>query len=317
MSVYTPPPPDREPHRVLIGRGALQDPARGGRSVAYKIYYPIAHALTGLPVVLWSHGLGGSADGAAFLGRFVASHGYVVIHPTHAGTDASLWEGKPGHPWDVIRATAIPREALWDRYRDIPFLIDSLERLGRDHPEIAPHMNPRNVGLSGHSLGALTTQILAGQALERGWPETSLREPRLRAAIAFSPIPGWPPDAPVGDARYRSIAIPMLHMTGTRDVSPLDGQGYEPRLEVYEGAGGPDQHLVVLEDADHMVFAGSRGQLGPYEKMSLHKDLIKQIALAFWDAYLKDDGDARQWLAGAGLARWLGAEGRASFRRGD
>lgn len=311
---WLPPPPDHEPHRVLIGRGALADSARGGREVPYKIYYPVAHALSHLPVVIWSHGLGGSADGAAFLGRFLASRGYVVIHPTHAGTDSSLWEGKPGHPWDVIRAAKIPPEAVWERYRDIPFLLDSLPEIASAHPEIAEHMNPEILGMSGHSLGALTAQIMAGQGLKEGYPASSLPEPRFRAAIAFSPIPGWE-ETPEDFARYRGIAIPMLHLTGTRDTSPLDGQGYEPRIDVFEGAGGPDQHLVVIEEADHMVFAGSRGQLGAYEKMPLHKDMIKILALAFWDAYLKDDAAAREWLRGEGLARWLGAEGRAAYRK--
>lgn len=313
--VYDPPPPDREPHRVLIGRGVLSDPARDARAVPYKIYYPVAHSLVHLPVVIWSHGLGGSGDGAAFLGRFVASHGYVVVHPTHAGTDSSLWEGKPGHPWDVIRAATIPRAALWARYGDIPFLIDSLPALAQAHPEIGEHMNAEIVGLSGHSLGALTAQILAGQGPGPGWPAESLREARLRAAIAFSPIPGWE-ETPGDFARYRSIAIPMLHMTGTNDVSPLDGQGYAPRLDVFEGAGGPDQHLVVLEGADHMVFAGSRGQLGAYEGMAAHKERIKTLTLAFWDAYLKDDAAARAWLSGGGVAQWLGAGGRAAYRKG-
>lgn len=313
MVSYSPPPPDHEPHRVLIGRGVLVDSARDGRAVPYKIYYPVAHGLARLPVVVWSHGLGGSADGAAFLGRFIASHGYVVIHVTHFGTDTSLWEGKPGHPWDVIRAARISRDVIWERYRDIPFLLDSLPEIARLHPEIAPHMDGTTLGISGHSLGALTVQIMAGQGLDAGWPAPALREPRFRAAIAFSPIPGWE-ETPDDFARYRGIAIPMLHMTGTQDVSPLDGQGYEPRLDVFEGAGGPGQHLVVLNDADHMVFSGSRGQLGGYAKMGAHKDMIKLVTLAFWDAYLKDDPAARDWLTGGGLAAWLGAEGRAVYR---
>ncbi len=313
MSDYLVPSPDHELHRVLIGRGVLADSARGGREIPYKIYYPVGHGLSSLPVVIWSHGLGGSADGAAFLGRFVASHGYIVLHPTHSGTDTALWEGKPGHPWDVIRATKIPREAIWERYRDIPFILESLPGIADLYPEAAAHIDLEAIGISGHSLGALTAQIMAGQGLDRSWPAQSLRETRFRAAIAFSPIPGWE-ETPEDFARYRGIAIPMLHMTGTQDVSPLDGQGYEPRLDVFEGAGARGQHLVVLEGADHMVFSGSRGQLGGYEKINAHKDIIKIITLVFWDAYLKNDRAAWYWLSHGGLAAWLGEYGRVSCR---
>ena len=34
-----------------------------------------------------SHGLGGSHEGYAYLGRHLASHGYVVVHVTHLGSD--------------------------------------------------------------------------------------------------------------------------------------------------------------------------------------------------------------------------------------
>ena len=80
------------------------------RKIAYKVYAP-ADALDGekFPVIIWSHGLGGSRDGAGFISRFVAAHGFVIIHIQHPGTDSTLWEGKPGHPWDVIRATPIPK----------------------------------------------------------------------------------------------------------------------------------------------------------------------------------------------------------------
>src|SRR6185436_10670575 len=86
--------PAREPHRVLIKRDSFVDPARGNRRVPFKVYHP--DAAIDAPLVLWSHGLGGSADGASFLARFIASHGYAVVNITHVGTDSSLWEGKPG-----------------------------------------------------------------------------------------------------------------------------------------------------------------------------------------------------------------------------
>lgn len=304
--------PAREPHRILIKRDALADPRRDNRIVPFKIYYPVAHSLRHLPVIVWSHGLGGTCDGAAFIGRYLASHGYVVVNIQHHGTDSSLWEGKPGHPWDVIRATPIPRQTTIDRFHDVPFILDALTGWAREHPAIADHMDLSRLGMSGHSFGALTAQVMAGQ----GFPGEDgrlihLREPRFRCGILYSPVPVHYltplPDADI----YGTINLPLFHMTGTEDHSPVEGFGFDERRRVFDHAGAGAQHLLTLTGGDHMVFAGSRGKLAASPKRDLHETIIKIAALAFWDAHLRDDGAARAWLTGGALDAWLGAE--ASF----
>jgi predicted dienelactone hydrolase len=60
---------------------SLKDMARK-KDLTCKVYYP----KTGgpYPVILFSHGFGGNQDGFGPIGKHWASHGYVVIHPTHA-----------------------------------------------------------------------------------------------------------------------------------------------------------------------------------------------------------------------------------------
>lgn len=121
--------PQEPPAQIEIERGDWEDSSRGGRKVPYKIYAPVGQGGERFPVILWSHGLGGSREGAGFISRYIASHGYIVVHIQHAGTDSELWEGKPGHPWDVIRQTKIPRKATLQRLQDVPFAVDQLYRL--------------------------------------------------------------------------------------------------------------------------------------------------------------------------------------------
>lgn len=298
--------PGHEPHKILIKRDSLVDEGRGGRIVPLKVYYPVAHSLSHLPVIVWSHGLGGSADGAAFLGRYIASHGYVVVNIQHHGTDSSLWEGKPGHPWDVIRATPIPRSATIDRFRDVSFVLDRLPGWAAAYPEIAEHMDMDRLGMSGHSFGALTTQAMAGQMFpDEAGALQSFREPRFRAGIAYSPVPiHYLTDAPAADI-YGPIACPLLHMTGTEDESPVEGFGWERRRQVFDASGANPRYLVTLAGGDHMVFAGSRGKLAENPLRHAHEAVIKIVSLAFWDAFLRDDGAARAWLA-RDLESWLG-----------
>ena len=299
MGSAYPPPPDDGPSTVSIHRQDFIDKDRldtngNARLVPVKFTFPLKPDRK-LPIIVWSHGLGGSREGAGFLNRYLASHGYIVITVTHIGTDTSLWEGKPGHPWDNIRQAKISRKDTLQRFKDIPFVLDSLEGWAAEYPETGKYMDLASIGMSGHSFGAATTQVMAGQLLGRKGRHYSLKEERFKAAIAYSPSVTYN-HSEDSDVIYKPISVPMLYMTGTNDDSPVSGKGYDYRIDIFENAGGPDQYLMILEEGDHMVFAGSRGRLGVNPHREKHEALIKHMALTFWNAYLKDDNEAKSWL---------------------
>lgn len=66
----------------IVDNFVLTDAVRA-RPLPLKIYYPQQEHPGGYPVVIFSHGSGGSKDGYSYLGRFWAENGYVVIHATH------------------------------------------------------------------------------------------------------------------------------------------------------------------------------------------------------------------------------------------
>ena len=274
------------------------DDARDGRQIPIKAYYPVDYEGEKLPVIVWSHGLGGSVDGGAFISRYLASHGYVLVHVQHDGTDSGLWEGQEGHPWDIIRKTPISRSATLARFHDVPFVLDSLEAWISQHDEIERISNLGVLGMSGHSFGALTTQVMAGQMFPDEEGKLRIfREDRFKAGVLYSPVPiaHLAHDDPADI--YGTISIPLLHMSGTDDSSPVEGWDYKKRLVVHEYADHPEQYLHILEDGDHMVYNGSRGKLGDNPKRENHEIEIKQTALAFWDAYLKNNQAAKAWLS--------------------
>lgn len=314
---------DHEPMKVLLKRGEFTDPARHNddgsvRVVPFKIYHPVDHGLTSLPIVIWSHGYGGSQDGAGFLSRYIASHGYVVVHPTHIGTDSSLWEGKSGHPWDILRQTKISRTTTLNRFKDIPFLLDSLQGWAQDNTDPGQFMDFSRVGMSGHSFGALTTQVAAGQLLaDENDKLKRLREARITAGILYSPVPVaehlLDKIVDLGDTNiYADIEIPLLHMTGTQDDAPIGGMPYDHRLVVYERSGKADKYLLVKDGADHMVYNGTRGKLDRNPMRDQHEAIIKALSLAYWEAYLKQDQAALDWLRGDGAQDYL--SGHASLQ---
>ncbi|MCF8496005.1 MAG: hypothetical protein K9G62_04975, partial [Alphaproteobacteria bacterium] len=279
--------------------------------VPFKLYQPGDTDGQPAPVIVWSHGFGGNRDGAAFLSRYLASCGYNILHLTHPGTDSSLWEGKPGHPWDILRATKIPREDALDRFRDVPFAVDSLAQWARDNPDTGPLLDLTRLGMSGHSFGALTTQVIAGQLVPDAAGELiSLQDERFKAGILYSPVPvSHIANMPL-ESVYGSISIPLFHMTGTDDSSPLESFGYEYRLIVYEHTGHPEKYLLIKEGGDHMVYNGTRGKLEPNPLRERHEEIIRIASLAFWEAHLRGDPKAHEWLAHGGFQSYLHEDAR-------
>jgi len=230
----------------------------------------------------------------------VASYGYVLAHIQHDGTDDSLWRNEPGHPWDAIRRkTPVPYEVTRNRYQDVSFALDNIIKLIQNDDILAPITDTKTLGISGHSFGALTTQVIAGQVVGQGTTPEYFKDDRFKAGILYSPVPNFRSDLAVEDI-YGPISIPLLHMTGTNDESPVEGFGHEKRQEVYKHAKGPEQHMFVIEGADHMVFNGSRGKLEDYANIDEDKDIIKLISLAWWDTFLKQDEAAHSWLKNSG-----------------
>ncbi len=307
------------PHKVLLKRGEWIDETRRNddgstRVVPFKIYYPAEHNLSSMPVLLWSHGFGGNADGAGFLARYVTSHGYTLLHTTHRGTDSSLWEGKPGHPWDILRETKISRATTLNRFYDIPFALDMLEGWAADNPEIGRHMDFSRIGMSGHSFGALTTQVAAGQKFADEHEHLQhAPEKRITSGILYSPVPVadhlLERISDLGDTNiYASIGIPLMHMTGTDDAAPIGDQPYTHRLKVFDGTKDAEKYLLVKQGGDHMVYNGTRGKLQANPLRERHEDIIKALSLAFWEKTLNHNAAAAEWLDGAGVQGWLGAD---------
>lgn len=278
------------------------DQARNNRVVPVKIYQPCG---TGpFPLVMWSHGLGGTRDGAGFLARALAESGIMVVNIQHVGTDDVLWRGMKGHPWDNIKKAEITNETLLQRWRDVPFVLDQLYDLPFDWERI---------GYAGHSLGALSVQILCGQL----WPDEtgelkSFADNRIKHGLLYSPVPSLSTDHP-SDV-FASIDKPILHMTGTNDVSPLSGYGYEERFRIFDGAVHADRIMIVIDGADHMVFSGTRGQLPAYPDIRKHEELILALTCCYWSRVFK--GESMSSIKDE-LAKIMNGQGNLDYRPGQ
>lgn len=258
------------------------DPA-SGRNLGVKAYYPAAG--TGpWPVIVFSHGLGGSQWGYVYLGRWWAAHGYVSLHVTHPGSDWLLWDGKGmGEGLGNLRKALRDPEVLRARPRDIAALLDQLPLLEEKVPDLAGRLDRGRIGVAGHSLGAYTALAVAGLRPDLGQGPVDLSDPRPRAVIALSPL-GGNERQPAGC--WAAIARPALLVTGTADDQPLeDGHDLAWRLQAWAGLPPGGKHLLVIDGAKHMTFAG--GGLG-VKADPAQLATIELATTAFWDACLRD-----------------------------
>src|SRR5207245_10338494 len=93
-------------------------------------------------------------------------------------------------------------------------------------------------------------------------------------------------------ASYSDIAIPMLHITGTRDWDPLYGTWARKRRVPFNSIHRDDQYLVVVRGANHATFADD-------------SPAVRIATLLFLNAYLRHDASALAELRVGEMARAL------------
>jgi predicted dienelactone hydrolase len=278
----------------------VRDEARG-RTLPLRVYVPKSSKPA--PVILFSHGLGGSCDNNPYLGNHWAGRGYVVVFVQHPGSDEQVWKSQPALQRMAAMKNAASLENFLARGGDIPAVIDALavwnSQVG--HP-LKGRLDLEKIGMSGHSFGANTTQAVSGQVFPtRG---VSFLEPRIDASVMMSPGPPAVGDPAIA---FSKIRIPCLLMTGTRDDSPISDQTAANRLRVFPHLQEAPAWQVVFDGATHMAF-GDRGLMGQSHREPRYHRAILALTTAFWDAYLRNDREAATWLQGQGAKSVLSAE---------
>jgi predicted dienelactone hydrolase len=264
------------------------------RELPIRVYLPAARCPA--PVVLFSHGLGGSRQGNAFMGEHWSARGYVAVFLQHPGSDDAVWRDVPLLRRMTVMRQAANAENTLLRVQDVPAVLDALERWNgtRRHP-LEGRLDLSRVGMSGHSFGAVTTQAVSGQTAMRG--RLSYTDSRIDAAVIFSPS-----GPRMGDARqaFGTVSIPWLLMTGTHDLSVIGNADMASRLSVFPALPPGSKYELVLDGAEHSAFTDRALPGDSLERNPNHHRAILAISTAFWDAYLRDDEAARAWLDGPG-----------------
>lgn len=259
--------PDRAPLPAATpilsyGPVTLDMPGRTDPRLQMRVLAPATG--TRLPVILLSHGHGGSnfiasMRGYGPLADFYAAHGFVVILPTHQNSRTLGLD--PDGPECVL---------YWrSRPQDMRFILDHLDEIEQAVPGLAGRLDRERVGFVGHPLGAHTGAMLAGARVND--PVTGdvvdMKEPRIKATVLFSPTGDGQDAAEFAKTNYPAIVsndfstltTPSLVLTGDHDINERFSSRATWRGDAFR-LSPPDNGamLVTFHDCGH-IFGGISG----------------------------------------------------------
>jgi pimeloyl-ACP methyl ester carboxylesterase len=262
-----------------------KDSARN-RDVPARLYLPDAgSAPSKVPLVVFSHGLGGSRFGYSYLGKHWASSGIASLHVQHAGSDRGVWTANIFTLFSNLQSAASEGNAL-ARVKDVSFAITKIFA----DSEHADRLDPTSIAVAGHSYGANTALLIGGATVMRDGKPLLMRDDRVRALIVISA----PPFTGEGDMVdiLKPISVPTLHVTGTEDVIRVPGyrSDYSDRIAVFDAQSSPLKSLLAFKGATHSIFTDRIDRAG-FELNEKVKRATREVSGLFLRKVLR--GDAR------------------------
>jgi len=281
------------PERVRIfKRRQKAEPLSGARRVPIQVLAPESGGP--YPVLIFSHGAGGSWDGHFALAKFLATQGYVSLCLEHTGSNTARLTS-------TLRIRKNLQDMIHDsnevltRPKDVAFAIDQASQWNGSHPKLKGRMDLSRVAVLGHSFGAYTVLAIAGARPALDWLEPKvepgsglgpdLSDRRVKCGVALSP---QPPGEPFFIREsFGSLGIPVLGISGTQDTLS-NGNPPTERREAFklwpERAGR--NFFIWITDASHLDFSDRTRSGEDVQRV------VRAAALTFLDRCLKDkEGD--------------------------
>jgi predicted dienelactone hydrolase len=279
----------------------LHDEKRN-KDVRVRIFYPVIAGK--YPVIIFSHGAGGSDTCCESLTRHWATYGYVTLQPIHEDSVVQRRsDGDENARFPQAVRDALKNPGLWEsRPRDISFLLDSLAGLQKRVAGLNGKINTGRIGVAGHSMGAYTAEAIGGALVDLpDHPGQNYSDPRAKAVLCLSPQ--GPGQFGLTAHSFSNVSLPFMGITGSLDnLGPLANAAWHKIP--FERSQPGDKYEVFIQGASHMSFVTAETvNSARSSQAAAILGYINSASLAFWDAYLKDDPAGKNFLQSDALER--------------
>jgi predicted dienelactone hydrolase len=301
------------PLAVAEVAGLVLHDNKRNKDVRVRIFYPVMSGK--YPVIVFSHGAGGSDTCCESLTRHWATYGYITLQPIHEDSIAqrrSSVDENAQFPQGVREALKNP--ALWEsRPRDISFLLDSLDGLQKRVAGLNGKIDTGRIGVAGHSMGAYTAEAIGGALVDLpGHPDQNFADPRAKAILCLSPQ--GPGQFGLNARSFGNISLPFMGITGSLDnLGPLANATWHKIP--FERSQPGRKYELFIQGASHSSFVSAEPvNPGRSSQAAAILGYTNSASLAFWDTYLKDDPAAKKFLQSDALERYSHGAAKLSRR---
>ncbi len=186
------------------------------------------------PLIVFSHGKGGIRTQSNFYTANLASHGYVVVAPDHSGDTVVELLREVKSSGNIQPDSTV--QAIVDRPLDVIAILDLIDEVADD--DVAKIINHDQVGITGHSFGALTSYLVAS------------RDFRVDAVVGQAPTSQEVIDLQ-SNTSMSALATPNLIQSATLDGTLPEATNAKA---LYETLPGPKSWLSLAR-AGHFTYS--------------------------------------------------------------
>ena len=256
---------------------------------AYYKAKPITNSK--FPMILFSHGLGGTKTQNSINIEELVSNGYIVVAPDHTYDasitifeDGSKKEFQSGLPVSQLKNDVVSEKVFWEtrlpqintRAGDIKFIIDKLQTMQENL--IYSIIDFNNIGVFGHSFGGATSVV------------SSWNDSRISACLNLD---GWF-EPIIDNIITNGLKIPFCYIG--QESWGEKSKNYERVYDFFENCQS-DTYFIKIKETKHFDYADLPyiSRVGRFFKLSgknADKDFtleINKVILGFFNEYLKND----------------------------
>lgn len=244
------------------------------------------------PLLVFSHGYGGSGLSAVFFTEPLASKGWIVVAPDHHDRYSAtrirtgqnedfdrlgFWQ----HANEIASSSPKDREKYMYRLDEMALTLDRV----LSHPLFGKLIDKERIAVGGHSFGGFTALGLCGTIKER-------HDPRIKAVLLFSTGAGG---YLFTDDELRRVRIPSMLFMGERERQQYRGTKTMSEIsnKIYKSMSSP-KYFLEIKEANHFSFNNRfvhDQMIGILSGKPEMFEVIRRYSIAFLQTYVSGKKD--------------------------